>query len=62
MKINPVNGWSKNFTPYENSKDNYSKTFSKVLNNVKQGKPANYDEENMQSQKTQTVTQILSDG
>ena len=62
MKINPVNGWSKNFYAYENSQADYSKTFSKVLDNVKQGRPADYDAENMQTQKTQTVTQILSDG
>ncbi|MBQ7703852.1 MAG: hypothetical protein IJT73_00245 [Selenomonadaceae bacterium] len=62
MKINPVNGWSQNFAAYENSQGNYSKTFSKVLDNVKHGRPADYDEETMQTQKTQTVTQILSDG
>ena len=62
MKINPVNGWSENFSTYENSQSDYSKTFAKVLDNVKNGRPANYDEETMASQKTQTVTQILSDG
>lgn len=62
MKINPVNGWSQNFSAYENSQADYSKTFAKVLDNVKNGRPANYNEETMVSQKTQTVTQILSDG
>lgn len=62
MKINPVNGWSQNFSTYENSQADYSKIFAKVLDNVKNGRPAHYDEETMASQKTQTVTQILSDG
>ena len=62
MKINPVNGWSQNFAAYENSQADYSKRFSKVLDNVKNGRPANYDEETLKTQKTQTVTQILSDG
>ena len=62
MKINPVNGWSQNFSAYENSQSDYSKKFSKVLDNVKQGRPADYDEETVKSQKTTTMTQILSDG
>lgn len=62
MKINSVNGWSKNFTAYENSQADYSQTFSKVLDNIKHGRPANYDAETMQTQKIQTMTQILSDG
>ncbi len=62
MKINPVSGWSQNFTAYENSQADYSKTFSKVLDNLKHGRSADYDAETMASQKTQTVTQILSDG
>lgn len=62
MKINPVNGWGNNFVAAENSQGDYSKTFSKVLDNVKHGRPADYDEETMRSQKTQTITQILSDG
>ena len=62
MEINSVNGWSKNFSAYENSQADYSKTFSKVLDNVKHGKPADYDEETIKNQKTQTMTQILSDG
>ena len=62
MKINPVNGWSKNFIAYENSQADYSKTFSKVLDNVKHGRPANYDEETMNTQNTTTMTQILADG
>ncbi len=62
MKINPVNGWNKNFAAYENSQGDYSKTFSKVLDNLKNGRAADYDAETMASQKTQTLTQILSDG
>ena len=62
MKINLVTGWSQNFTAYENSQADYSKTFSKILDNLKHGRSADYDAETMASQKTQTVTQILSDG
>ena len=62
MQINPVNGWSKNFIAYENSQADYSKAFSKVLDNVKHGRAADYDAETMQNQKVQTMTQILSDG
>ena len=62
MKINPINDRSKNFSAYENSQADYSKTFSKVLDNVKHGRPANYDAENIQAQKVQTMTQVLSDG
>lgn len=62
MKINPVNGWSKNFSAYENSPADYSKTFAKVLDNVKHGRPADYDEETMRNQNTQIMRQILSDG
>ncbi len=62
MKINSINGWSQNYLAQKNSQGSYAETFSKVLDNLKNGKPANYDEENMRGQKTQTMTQILSDG
>lgn len=62
MKINPVSNWSPNFAVHENSQADYSKTFSKVVENLKRGRPVDYDEEAMKGQKTQTMTQILSDG
>ena len=62
MKINSINGWSQNYIAQKNSQGSYAETFSKVLDNLKNGRPANYDQEAMSSQKTQTMTQILSDG
>lgn len=61
MKINPVNGWSKNFSSYENSPADYSQTFAKVLDNVKHGKPATADD-STQNQDTMVMRQVLSDG
>lgn len=62
MTINPINGWRQNLRAQKNSQSSCAETFSKVLDNLKNGRPANFDKETMRSQKTQTLTQILSDG
>ena len=61
MKVNAVNEWSGNFFAKKSSNE-VNAEFSRVLENLKHGKPADYDEEKMRGQKTQTMPQILSDG
>ena len=61
MNVNAVSKWSGNFFEKKSSNE-VNAEFSRVLENLKHGKPADYDEEKMRGQKTQTMTQILSDG
>lgn len=61
MNISPIGNL--NSVPAAQIKPHsYAEEFSKVLDNLKKGKPVDYDEEAMRGQKTQTMTQILSDG
>ena len=61
LKIDSVS--NNEFIPIQQKpKIDYKSKFSKALENLKNGKPADYDEEEMKGQKTQTMTQIMSDG
>ena len=63
MKINEISSNNEVMQIKTKSQiDDYKVNFSKALENLKKGKPADYDEESMQGQKTQTMTQIMSDG
>lgn len=44
------------------SQIDYKSSFSKALENMKNGKPADYDEEEMKDQNIKIMTQIMSDG
>ena len=44
------------------SQIDYKSSFSKALENMKNGKPADYDEEAMKDQNIKIMTQIMSDG
>ena len=41
---------------------NISSEFSKMLDNMRKGKPADYDEEAASGKNTTTITRVLSDG
>lgn len=62
MNVSPISKWSNSFVAQANSQADYSKSFSKALDNFKHGRPVDYDEDKMKGQKTQTMTQVLSDG
>lgn len=62
MQVNAIKFWSDNSTSDKKSSNEVGAEFSRVLDNLKHGRPADYDEEKMRGQKTQTMTQILSDG
>ena len=62
MQVNAVKNWSNNSITTKKSSNEVGAEFSRVLDNLKHGRPADYDEEKMRGQKTQTMTQILSDG
>ena len=52
-----------NFYQIQNkSQVDYKSSFSKALENLKNGKPADYDEEAMKDQNVRIMTQIMSDG
>ena len=62
MQINAIKFETDNLISPKQSADKVSAEFSRVLDNLKHGRPADYDEEKMRGQTTQTMTQILSDG
>lgn len=63
MNVNRINAINDNLiTVQKKSQIDYKSQFSKALDNLKNGKPADYDEEALKGQKTTTMTQILSDG
>lgn len=59
MNVKPVDNSTSSFAAQFQPKST-AEEFSKILDNLKSGKPANYDA--IKGQKTQTLTQILSDG
>ena len=62
MQVNAVTNWSNNSISAKKISNEINAEFSRVLDNLKHGRPADYDEEKMRGQNTQTMTQILSDG
>ena len=61
MNVKPVGNSTSSFVAQVQHKSP-AEEFSKILDNLKSGKPANYDADAIKGLKTQTLTQILADG
>ena len=64
MTVNAINNLSNNLNlnPQKSDTENASAVFSKMLDNLKHGRAADYDEAVDGAEGTTTMTQIMSDG
>ncbi len=62
LKVDGLNG-SATWQPHRmTKKENAREEFSKILNNLKESRPADYDEQSSKGEDVTTITRVMSDG